>query len=61
MAKTNNLINEVFKDFNGEIGKRSKELTFLNSLSKNSWKLSIKGVPNKLLCINISSLIASLK
>ena len=42
MTKTNNLINEVFKDFNGEIGKRSKELTFLNKISKSRVYISKK-------------------
>ena len=35
MTKTNNLIKEVFKDFNGEVGKRVKILTFLNKISKS--------------------------
>ena len=42
MTKTNNLINEVFKDFNGEIGKRTKELTFLNKISKSRVYISKK-------------------
>tara|TARA_B100001057_G_scaffold445403_1_gene483059 strand:- start:706 stop:1638 length:933 start_codon:yes stop_codon:yes gene_type:complete len=42
MNKRNDLINEVFKDFNGKIGKRTKKLTFLNKISKSIVHMSKK-------------------
>ena len=42
MTKTNNLIKEVFKDFNGEVGKRVKILTFLDKISKSKVFISKK-------------------
>lgn len=42
MIKKNNLIKEVFKDFNGVIGKRAKPLTFLKKISKSIVYISKK-------------------
>ena len=42
MTKKKNLINEVFKDFNGIIGRRAKSLTFLNKISKSTVYISKK-------------------
>ena len=42
MTKKKNLINEVFKDFNGIIGRRAKSLTFLNKISKSIVHISKK-------------------
>ena len=42
MTKTNNLIKEVFKDFNGEVGKRVNLLTFLDKISKSKVFISKK-------------------
>ena len=42
MTTQKNLIKEVFKDFNGDLGKRVKPLTILNKISKSKVFISKK-------------------